>query len=367
MLARVADVPATAGRPGRRPAQLGRAIAVDGRCRRPLARPTGSSTVDGLDVPAASTAATSATPTTGARPTATRRSSSTVGAVEVVEAGPLRGRLRIDHVGADGARTSSHRRRAAGRRARSCGSTTTSTTAAATTACASHLPLPAPADHSEAECAFAVVDRGLTAEGGPTELGLPTFPSRRFVRAGGLTVVHEGLLEYELGRHRRDDGARHELALTLLRCTGMLSQVPDGHPARCRPARSTASRARSCSGGSPCAGAFAVGAGADPYAAGRRRLPAAASRRQVAAACPARRRRRKARRSPSTAPRSPAVRRTAAGQLEVRVFNPTAEPTTARSPGRRGWTTDLRGRPLAPWEGSVELGPWQIATLVLSS
>ncbi len=49
------------------------------------------------------------------------------------------------------------------------------------------FPLPIPAMSSAAECAFAIVERGLTAEGGPTEIGLPTFPSRRFVRAGGLT------------------------------------------------------------------------------------------------------------------------------------------------------------------------------------
>src|SRR5207237_7674834 len=61
-----------------------------------------------------------------------------------------------------------------------------------------HFPLPQRASTSRAECAFAVVERGLEAEGGPTEKGLPTFPSRRFVVAGGLTVVHEGLLEYEL-------------------------------------------------------------------------------------------------------------------------------------------------------------------------
>ncbi|HEX7277612.1 MAG TPA: glycoside hydrolase family 38 C-terminal domain-containing protein, partial [Acidimicrobiales bacterium] len=60
------------------------------------------------------------------------------------------------------------------------------------------FPLPAPATTSRAECAFGTVERGLLAEGGATERGLPTFPSRRFVTAGGLTVVHEGLLEYEL-------------------------------------------------------------------------------------------------------------------------------------------------------------------------
>ncbi|MGH9275326.1 MAG: alpha-mannosidase, partial [Acidimicrobiales bacterium] len=80
------------------------------------------------------------------------------------------------------------------------------------------LPLPAPATTSHAECAFAIVERGLTAEGGPTEQGLPTYPSRRFVSAGGLTVAHEGLLEYEL--INVDAGSAHTLAITLLRCTG---------------------------------------------------------------------------------------------------------------------------------------------------
>ena len=77
-----------------------------------------------------------------------------------------------------------------------------------------HFPLPAPVDGSDAECAFTVVHRGLTAESGVHEHGLPTFPSRRFVDASdgtaGLALVHDGLLEYEVV----DDG--RELALTLL-------------------------------------------------------------------------------------------------------------------------------------------------------
>ncbi len=91
-----------------------------------------------------------------------------------------------------------------------------------------HFPLPEPVDHSDAECAFAVVRRGLTTEGGPHETPLPTFVSRRFVDASsgdrpgagvGLAVLHDGLLEYELV-----DGGR-ELALTLLRATGYLSRA----------------------------------------------------------------------------------------------------------------------------------------------
>ncbi|HYF47737.1 MAG TPA: hypothetical protein VD926_16090, partial [Acidimicrobiales bacterium] len=80
----------------------------------------------------------------------------------------------------------------------------------------SWFPLPTPAAWSLAECAFAVVERGLEAEGGPTELPMPTFPSRRFVQAGGVTVAHEGLLEYELVDVT--DGRAGALALTLLRC-----------------------------------------------------------------------------------------------------------------------------------------------------
>ena len=85
-----------------------------------------------------------------------------------------------------------------------------------------HFPLPAPVTGSDADCAYAVVHRGLTAEGGPHEFGLPTFVSRRFVDGSdgnvGLALVHDGLLEYEVV----GDGT--ELALTLLRATGYLSR-----------------------------------------------------------------------------------------------------------------------------------------------
>ncbi len=56
-----------------------------------------------------------------------------------------------------------------------------------------------------------------------------------------------------------------------------------------------------------------------------------------------------------------AVRR-AAGLVEVRVFNPTPEPAVVELADRSGWLVDLRGRPLAPFEGRFDLGPWAIAT-----
>jgi hypothetical protein len=61
---------------------------------------------------------------------------------------------------------------------------------------------------------------------------------------------------------------------------------------------------------------------------------------------------------------SAVVRR--AGALEVRVFNPSAAPTTVRIEGRSGWLVDLLGRPLEPFEGSFELRPWAIATALVS-
>jgi hypothetical protein len=54
------------------------------------------------------------------------------------------------------------------------------------------------------------------------------------------------------------------------------------------------------------------------------------------------------------------------GALTVRVFNPCDEPAEVRIDGRRGWLVDLRGRPVAPFEGSFTLRPWGIATAALS-
>jgi hypothetical protein len=50
------------------------------------------------------------------------------------------------------------------------------------------------------------------------------------------------------------------------------------------------------------------------------------------------------------------------GVLELRVFNPSAESTTVEVPGHSGWLVDLRGYPVAAFEGSFELRPFGIAT-----
>jgi hypothetical protein len=222
-----------------------------------------------------------------------------------------------------------------------------------------HLPLPRPAATSQAECAFTVVERGLEAEGRPDEAGLPTFPSHRFVSSGGLTVVHEGLLEYELVDVDPGDGRggaeASTLALTLLRATGMLSRLgmslrplpagpmmaiegpqmlgpvevhyalapDDGHPYRL---------ASEVLDPLLVAGSFGGGDRADRGSALSVRGAEVSS-----------------------------VRRSG-GQVELRVFNPGPTATSVEIAGRSGWLVDLRGRPVAPFEGSFELRSQGIAT-----
>jgi hypothetical protein len=216
--------------------------------------------------------------------------------------------------------------------------------------------LPEPTDHSEAECAYTVVRRGLEAEGGPTERAMSTFPSRRFVRAGGLTIAHEGLLEYELADIR--DGRSHLIGLTLLRCTGMLSQGPmTTRPLPAGPEDPL--EGPQMQGRTTVRYALHVG-DRNPYdvvddafvplqiATGEGRGDVASTGQALSV----------------TGAEVSAVLREA-GSLVVRVFNPTDDATTVTVDGRRGWTTDLRGRPIAPFANTVDLAPQAIATLRL--
>ena len=225
-----------------------------------------------------------------------------------------------------------------------------------------HLPLPEPAASSHAECAFAVVERGLEAEGRPDEFGLPTFPSRRFVTAGGLTVAHEGLCEYELIDVEDGPGGprARTLALTLLRATGMLSRLgmayrplPAG-PLVPVPGLQLLGRTIECR--------YALALHCDdPYAmvddafvplqvvhgaGGGWRAPAGSTLEVEGAEVSA-------------------VRRVA-GSLEVRVFNPSPHERQVRLGDRSGWLVDLRGRPLAPVDGRFALRPFGIATVRLA-
>jgi mannosylglycerate hydrolase len=91
-----------------------------------------------------------------------------------------------------------------------------------------HAPLPHRAAGSHAEGQFAVVERGMTAEGGYREEPLPTFPAHGWVDAGGLAVLFGHVAEYELV------DAGRELAITALRSTGLISR--NHHPYRQDPA-----------------------------------------------------------------------------------------------------------------------------------
>ncbi|HEX2041868.1 MAG TPA: glycoside hydrolase family 38 C-terminal domain-containing protein [Acidimicrobiales bacterium] len=283
--------------------------------------------------------------------------------VEVAESGPLRAVLLVTRTFAwpervvGGARSGSQRVDVHTRLELHAGERLVRVATSFDNRCRDHrvrswFPLPEGASVSRAECAFGIVERGLTAEGGPQEAGVPTFPSRRFVCAGGLTVVHEGLLEYELV-----DGGR-ALALTLLRAVGLLSGTdlttrpgPAGPPVPAEGAQMQGRREMR----------YGVVVGEpDPWGAvddaflplelatgsGRGTLPPTGSALTVAGA------------------QVSAVRRVGA-QLELRVFNPTPGTTTVALPGRRGWLVDLRGRPQEPFDGSFPLRPWGIATVRL--
>ncbi len=300
--------------------------------------------------------------------------------VAVLERGPLRARVRIVAryrwpARAEGLEERTGEVDTRSSRGSSCGlgngrsgSRPRSTTAAGTIGCGRTSRCRTPAATSRAETAFGSVERGLDAEGGPTEAPLPTYPALRFVQAGGLTVVHDGVAEYELVEIH--GGRAHELALTLLRCTGMLSQVP--MPTRPLPAGPLI-RLEGPQLQKRLTRRYAVAVGdVDPFAladevlvplqvvepseppepsdgsgGGDADLPAAGSALAVEGAVV-----------------SAVVRE--GGALTVRVFNPRDEPAEVRIDGRRGWLVDLRGRPVAPFEGSFTLHPWGIATAALS-
>ena len=218
------------------------------------------------------------------------------------------------------------------------------------------FPLPAPVRASAAGCAFATVTRGLDVEGGPTEQGVATYPSRRFVQAGGLTVTHEGLPEYELV-DVRPDGAT-ALALTLLRATRFLSRgpmatrrLPAGPVLELQgaqvPGRHVLRYAVALGDVDPYALAddvwvdlgVAVGAGLGTMAAFHQALDVRGA--EVSSL------------------------RRHHGRLELRAYNPRPTAATLTVTGRHGEVVDLRGRAVAPFRGSLSLGPFGIVTVAL--
>ena len=220
--------------------------------------------------------------------------------------------------------------------------------------------MPEPAAVSHADSAFAVVTRGIEAEGGPTELPLATYPTGRFVSAGGLTIAPDRVLEYELVDVR--DGQAQAIALTLLRATGMLSRGP----MRTRPLPAgplTELAGSQVLGRHTIRYAVAVGLAADDgYAlADDAHVPLLVTTGRAAGPGPVAHQPLQVEGAPVSA-----VRRSEGGQLEVRLFNPTRDVATVSVGDRRGWRVDLRGRPVEPVDGMFRLDSWQIATVVLA-
>jgi hypothetical protein len=218
------------------------------------------------------------------------------------------------------------------------------------------FPLPRPTRTSAAGCAFATVTRGLDVESGPTEVGVATFPSRRFVRAGGLTLTHEGLPEYELVDVQA--GRATALALTLLRATRFLSRGPMA--TRRLPAGPILElRGAQVPGRHVLRYAVALG-DVDPYVladdvwvelgvaegAGLGSMGPHHRALDVGGAEVSSLRRRH-------------------GRLELRAYNPRPTATTLSVAGRHGDVVDLRGRVLAPFAGTLPLGPFGIVTVAL--
>jgi len=223
------------------------------------------------------------------------------------------------------------------------------------------LPLPRPAASSRAECAFAVVERGLLAEGGPSEMAMATYPNRRFVCAGGLTVVQDGLLEYELVDLSSDACTAGSLALTLLRCTGLLSQGPMlTRPLPAGPVVATP-------------GAQLRGRHVVRYAVANDGDPGAAFALADDVLTPLLHTR--AGGGGTASERGSVLEVLGAevsavlvegGATTVRVVNTTDDAKVVSIPGRHGWLVDLRGRPVEPFEASFPLAPWSIATARLA-
>ncbi|NLD75306.1 MAG: hypothetical protein GX643_01430 [Acidimicrobiales bacterium] len=217
-----------------------------------------------------------------------------------------------------------------------------------------HFPLPASADGSEAECAFGTVRRGLTAEGGPNEFGLPTFSSQRFVTAGGLLVVHDGLPEYEV--------LDREIAVTLFRSVGVISQGP--MRMRALPAGPSTPTPEAQMIGRFRADLVLHTGGRDPYAvADDAFTPLLVSRMPSAGFGDAEA---SGRRLTVTGAEVSALTRRPDGRLELRVFNPSATPAELTVEGRVGEVTDLRGDPTGErFDTTMTLAPHRVATLAL--
>jgi len=223
------------------------------------------------------------------------------------------------------------------------------------------FPLANPASYSEAGCAFSIVRRGIIAERGDSERGLATYPSRHFVKAGGLTLIQTGLPEYELIDidQNLSEPVAKKLALTLLRATGMLSKITTSY----RPfAAGPAVKASTAQMQGDVVCDYAVTTiDRNPYELVDQFLIPSIVLHSVS--------------SNGVLKESGSFikvegaevssLRTVKDFYELRVFNP-FNSTTELKVNKKGWVIDLQGCMLEPFDGSLTLGPFKIVTLLLA-
>lgn len=194
-----------------------------------------------------------------------------------------------------------------------------------------HFPLPEPVVETQAGGPFSVDTRGLSAEGGPSEIGIPTFPARGALSAGPLFLVLPQVTEYEVVADGR------ELALTALRATATISRGPmASRPMPAGP--DIATPAAQCPG--PQSFAFGISGGdhldsMEAYLCPLRAVPV---HRTANGAMPSR--------QAGPLIEGPVVlsscRRIDTGEIEVRIWNPLA--TEVEGGVRGGGKVDLVGR-----------------------
>lgn len=229
-----------------------------------------------------------------------------------------------------------------------------------------HVPLPHPVDRSWAEGQFAVVERGLSAEGGHGEVPLPTFPARGLVAVDGVALLLDHVMEYEVVEGR-------ELALTLLRSIGLISR--NANPNRQDPAGPEVAIP-----GAQQLGPWSVGVGVYPFAGSWVEAGVVTQMEQYQhpfLVAPG---------TGTTASVDPPTGLAIEGEgvllsslrrrgdwLEMRVVNQHPRPVIARVRGafERARKVDLIGRPgeaLAVEDGKLELmlSPWEITTVQLA-
>ncbi len=336
-----------------------------------------------------STAVTAATRTTTPRPrpigSSTRRNACVV---TPLETGPVRRRVRIDadytwpadaigdfrSCSARSDETVARRRctprSSYGRANDSSASTHELDNQARDHRLRAHFPLPARVTGSDAECAFAVVHRGLTAEGGPQEVrpaDVPVATVRRRVRRHGGARAPARRAARVRGGRRRPRARAHAAPVGRLplafRAVAAARAGRSDRPGRGRADARQASasttrcmlhagdwRAADCYGAAdallvPFERARASG-GSDTDARGYRCGVARRRRRGLGRAARAR---------PARRPRLPHRRRPRPGQRS----------STRARPRAVGSSTSA-ATAVAPFDGSVELGPWEICTVVLN-